>query len=359
MATKDGTLTDWRVFVFSETLASINEHITCHSKIVLLNDNTLVRTFYAFFSLYSIYTATIDKNPQLLARSSQLAAPSARPKPPRSGTPILRRATPLLPLRPLHSSRCASSRAASRCCCRRRSPSTPLSTLAPPRRSTSARNIMRFGRARPGAGFSGCTSRSLRSSDVASICFKCFTCFRGISVSYGCCKNRLGYCIYYNDCTRLLQTSTPNVLSVFSDVCCKFVYLDVVYVSHIYCKCFILMLRIFCNDFQVFLAVFASVSDTYFRCFICLQTYVASVASGCFKSRFNVAQVATCCSCWRVRGAVRGHKRHAGLSRGADAAWGQVGRRRRMASGGTRSADGANEVVAGVRTGASIWKLGC
>jgi hypothetical protein len=31
----------------------------------------------------------------------------------------------------------------------------------------------------------------------------------------------------------------------FSHVCCKCVYLDVAYVSHIYYKCFIWMLRIF------------------------------------------------------------------------------------------------------------------
>jgi hypothetical protein len=32
-----------------------------------------------------------------------------------------------------------------------------------------------------------------------------------------------------------------------------------------------------------------SVSYACFKCFICLQTYVASVASGCFKSRSGVA----------------------------------------------------------------------
>jgi hypothetical protein len=47
-------------------------------------------------------------------------------------------------------------------------------------------------------------------------------------------------------------------------------YLDIVYVLH---------------GFQVFLCV----SDTCFKCFICLQTYVTSVASGCFKSRLGVA----------------------------------------------------------------------
>jgi hypothetical protein len=86
--------------------------------------------------------------------------------------------------------------------------------------------------------------------------------------------------------------SISNVSSVFSDVCCKCVYLDVAYVSHICCKCFTHMLQVFYlhvayvnNDFQVF---FASVSDACFKYFICLQTYVISVASRCFKDRSDV-----------------------------------------------------------------------
>jgi hypothetical protein len=48
-------------------------------------------------------------------------------------------------------------------------------------------------------------------------------------------------------------------------------YLDVAYV---------------CNDFQVF---FASISDACFKCIICLQMYVVSVVSECFKSKSGVA----------------------------------------------------------------------
>jgi hypothetical protein len=33
------------------------------------------------------------------------------------------------------------------------------------------------------------------------------------------------------------------------NVCCKCVYLDVAYILHIWCKCFIWMLRIFSNGF--------------------------------------------------------------------------------------------------------------
>jgi hypothetical protein len=45
----------------------------------------------------------------------------------------------------------------------------------------------------------------------------------------------------------------------------------------------------FAMVFQVFSDVFASVSDTYFKCFICLQTYIANISSNYFKSRLGVA----------------------------------------------------------------------
>jgi hypothetical protein len=44
-----------------------------------------------------------------------------------------------------------------------------------------------------------------------------------------------------------------------------------------------------CSCFQVFFRCFSTVSDACVNCFICLQTYVASVVSGCFKSRSGVA----------------------------------------------------------------------
>jgi hypothetical protein len=83
-------------------------------------------------------------------------------------------------------------------------------------------------------------------------------------VSYGCCKSRLGCCICCNGCTLMLQIFVPNVSSVFSDVCCKCVYLDVAYVSHIYFRCFIWMLRTCCNGFQVFQTYVSNVSS-FFR----------------------------------------------------------------------------------------------
>jgi hypothetical protein len=55
------------------------------------------------------------------------------------------------------------------------------------------------------------------------------------------------------------------------------------------CICFTHMLQVFYLDvayvLQWFSYVLASVSDACFKCFICLQTYVAIVVSRCFKSR--------------------------------------------------------------------------
>jgi hypothetical protein len=61
-------------------------------------------------------------------------------------------------------------------------------------------------------------------------------------------------------------------------------YLDVTYV---------------CNDFQVFLGVFASVPYTCFKCFIYILLYVAIVASECLKSRLSVAYGMRVGSDWR------------------------------------------------------------
>ena len=77
------------------------------------------------------------------------------------------------------------------------------------------------------------------------------------------------------------------------------------------CICFTYMLQVFyrccvCvyNGFQVFLDTFASVSDICFKCFICLQTYIANVIFECFKVhrvlhmlRRDSLGVAPCCCC--------------------------------------------------------------
>jgi hypothetical protein len=106
---------------------------------------------------------------------------------------------------------------------------------------------------------------------VAGIYFKCFICFRGMlqvfhmdvskvyrdvahvamivhvcckrlfqmfhlffqrnvaSVSYEYFKSISGCCTCCNGCTRMLQASVLNISSVFTDICCKCVCLDVAY----------------------------------------------------------------------------------------------------------------------------------
>ena len=49
------------------------------------------------------------------------------------------------------------------------------------------------------------------------------------------------------------------------------------------------MLRMFAIVSHVFMCFFSSVSDACFKCSIGLRTYVANVASECFKSRLGVA----------------------------------------------------------------------
>jgi hypothetical protein len=88
-------------------------------------------------------------------------------------------------------------------------------------------------------------------SDVSEVYFKCF--MRMLQ------KNRSGYCICCNGCTRMIQAYVPNVSPDFSDVHCKRVYFDVTYALHICCKFFIWML-----------SMFYSASDACSKCFICL-----------------------------------------------------------------------------------------
>ena len=58
-----------------------------------------------------------------------------------------------------------------------------------------------------------------------------------------------------NGCTHMLQVSAPNVSSIFSCACCKCVYLDVAYVSHML-HVFYLDVAYVCKCFQVFSGVF-------------------------------------------------------------------------------------------------------
>jgi hypothetical protein len=179
--------------------------------------------------------------------------------------------------------------------------SWPLPTPVLPQRSTSARDVMRSGVARPGVGFSGCTSRSLPSSDVASVCCKCFRCFicmwqvfhvdvakvdRDVAyvvmTIYVCYKRpfqmfRLfqidvvrvlsGCCICF---ALMLQVFYPDVVYVFTHMLQMF-HLNVAYVlqwlhtcfpcvSDVCCKCF--------NYFRGMLQVFSTISDVCCKCFL-------------------------------------------------------------------------------------------
>jgi hypothetical protein len=98
-------------------------------------------------------------------------------------------------------------------------------------------------------------------SDVPKGCCKCFI--------HGCCKSRSRCCTCSNGYTRMLQEFIQNVSSVVSDVSCKCVYLDVVYVSHICYKYFIWTLYMFAMAFKYLAGVFASVSDVCCKCFSC------------------------------------------------------------------------------------------
>jgi hypothetical protein len=122
-------------------------------------------------------------------------------------------------------------------------------------------------------------------SDVSEVCYSCF---------YGCCKNRSGCCICCNDCTRMLQTSVSNVSSAFSDVCCKCVYLDVAYISHIFCKCLSRCCICFAMVFNCFLGVCLQVS----------QTHVSSVASVLRRTlqvlHLDVSKVDECSTCYNM-----------------------------------------------------------
>jgi hypothetical protein len=107
-------------------------------------------------------------------------------------------------------------------------------------------------------------------SDILKVCCKC---------SVWMLQSRSECCICWNWCTCMLQTSISNVSSVFSDACWKYVYLDVIYVSHICCKCFIWMLHMFCNGFQVFFRYFCECFIRTFQMFrlpsyVCFKCYI-------------------------------------------------------------------------------------
>jgi hypothetical protein len=90
-------------------------------------------------------------------------------------------------------------------------------------------------------------------SNVLEVCCQCFI---------WCCKGRSRCCICCNGCTRILQAFVPNVSSIFLDVCCKCVYLDVAYFTHMFasvlsecCVCFAMVSSVFQMSFRCMLQV--------------------------------------------------------------------------------------------------------
>ena len=84
----------------------------------------------------------------------------------------------------------------------------------------------------------------------------------------------------------LFQTNIASVLSG----CCIYMHVASIcfkcfqlFYTYVY-KYFIWMLHMFAMVFKCFSGVFVSVSNAYFKCFICLLLYIATVISECFKS---------------------------------------------------------------------------
>jgi hypothetical protein len=79
-------------------------------------------------------------------------------------------------------------------------------------------------------------------------------------------------------CSQCFICFFRRMLQVRLSICCTcFTHMSVSVLSGC-CVCFY-------NSFKYFLGVFTSVLDACLKCFICLQTYVASATSECFKNR--------------------------------------------------------------------------
>jgi hypothetical protein len=120
----------------------------------------------------------------------------------------------------------------------------------------------------------------------------------------------------------------------FSDLCCKCVYLMLhmfhTYVASVLSGCY------------VYLQWFSSVSGVFCKCFGRMSQVFhlsSDVRCNCCIWMFSKVDQTDCCNCWR---GVRGR------DGGAHAAWGQVGRRRRVGPSDTRSATREQGASAGV-----------
>jgi hypothetical protein len=116
-------------------------------------------------------------------------------------------------------------------------------------------------------------------------------------------------------------------VSDVSEVCfiCVFrthvaiVFIWMLHIFHAYMACVLFGCCVWLQWFTgVFHVCFSSVSEAYFKCFNCLQTYVATVVFGCFKSRSGVASLLLPPSAASSLSEAAGHPYERGMSDGRD-----------------------------------------
>jgi hypothetical protein len=126
----------------------------------------------------------------------------------------------------------------------------------------------------------------------ATLCFKCFSCFRLMFQVFhlDVTKVDLQCCIRCNDNVRMLQAYVSSGSNV-SVICfkCFIRMLHMLlwlypYVSSVYFKCFTVMLQVFRLDVVYIAIPIHTCFKLMFQVFHLFQKYVANVSSRCFKS---------------------------------------------------------------------------
>jgi hypothetical protein len=110
---------------------------------------------------------------------------------------------------------------------------------------------------------------------VASVCSKYFICFQTYVAI-----------VFYLDVASICSIVFRCFIRMFVSVSSGF-YICLQWFSNV-SQAFLQVFEMFTMVFKCFSSVFASVSDVCFKCFICLFFYVATITSGCFKSRSDV-----------------------------------------------------------------------
>jgi hypothetical protein len=131
-------------------------------------------------------------------------------------------------------------------------------------------------------------------------------------VSHGCCKSRLWCCICCNGYTLMLQTSLPNVSSVFSNICFKCVLSRC-------CICFTHTPYVASVSFGC-CYVFQWLQTSFFRCFARMlqvfSTDVTKVDMVLHTLHWDPSAAATCCNCWVLLQCGRGTRSGVGHGTG-------------------------------------------